>query len=239
MADQVVTYENWRQVSHAFSTSDSTKGARGVLEWAYSTYDDEQIIYASSFGLEAIVLIDLIYEVKQEAKVVFLDTELHFPQTYEVIERVKQRFPKLQIEMKKPALTLDDQGKKYGSALWKRNPNLCCHIRKVIPLQEVLCNKVAWISGLRREQSPTRAKTEFLNKDEKFKNVKICPLIHWTWEEVWEYVKTRNLPYNQLHDQHYPSIGCIPCTNPVYGDEDSRAGRWSGFAKTECGLHTN
>ena len=96
---------------------------------------------------------------------------------------------------------------------------------------------VAWVSGLRRDQSPTRANTNFINKDERFKSVKVCPLIYWTEDEVWDYIKKHDLPYNALHDQHYPSIGCIPCTAPVFDSEDSRAGRWSNFDKTECGLH--
>lgn len=239
MNSRTITYENWEQISHSFSIDDETKGARSVLQWAYETYDNEKIIYASSFGAEAIVLIDLIQEIKPDAHIVFLDTELHFPETYEVIDKIEKRFSQLQIERKKPALTIEQQGAEYGSALWKRDPNLCCQIRKVIPMQEALSTKDAWISGLRRDQSPTRANTQFINKDEKFKNIKICPLIHWTWEEVWEHIRKRDLPYNKLHDRQYPSIGCIPCTNPVSGEGDSRAGRWSGFSKTECGLHTN
>ncbi|SEN61752.1 phosphoadenylylsulfate reductase (thioredoxin) [Mesobacillus persicus] len=233
-----VTYEEWSSISDTFPIGDKTKGARGLLEWAYRVYPEQQIVYASSFGAEAIVLIDLIYQVKPDAHIVFLDTDLHFPETYDVIQKIEERFPTLRIEKKKPELTLDEQREQFGSALWKRDPNKCCEIRKVIPLRETLTSKQAWISGLRREQSPTRANTEFINKDDKFKNIKLCPLIHWTWDEVWEYIKQKDLPYNQLHDQNYPSIGCFPCTQAVGADGDSRAGRWSGSGKTECGLHT-
>lgn len=233
-----VTYENWEQISAAFDDKDETKGAQPVLEWAYSTYPEEQIVYASSFGAEAIVLIDLIQQVKPDAHIVFLDTGLHFLETYEVIDKIEARFPSLRIERKQPAISLEDQAAQYGSALWKRDPNKCCEIRKVIPLRETLTAKQAWISGLRREQSPLRASTEFLNLDEKFRNIKICPLIHWTWEDVWSYIRKQGLPYNKLHDQQYPSIGCFPCTQPVTNDGDSRAGRWAGSSKTECGLHT-
>ena len=139
--------------------------------------------------------------------------------------------------MKKPELTLEEQAEKYNPALWKNNPNQCCYIRKIKPLEEVLGGAIAWISGLRRDQSPTRAKTNFINKDERFKSIKVCPLIYWTEDEVWDYIKHHDLPYNELHDQHYPSIGCIPCTAPVFNSDDSRAGRWSSFEKTECGLH--
>jgi phosphoadenosine phosphosulfate reductase len=232
-----VTFQNWYQISDTFPVEDDSKGARSVLEWAYSQYPDEEIVYASSFGAEAIVLIDLIQQIKPDAHIVFLDTGLHFPETYEVIDKIATRFPKLRIERKLPALTLDEQAGEYGSALWKRDPGQCCNIRKVIPLRETLTAKQAWISGLRREQSPTRANTEFLNKDEKFENIKICPLIHWTWDDVWAYIKEKDLPYNSLHDHQYPSIGCFPCTQPVLAEGDSRAGRWVGSSKTECGLH--
>lgn len=234
-----ITYENWDQFDHTFDSKGEAKGARAVLDWAYQAYSDEQIVYASSFGAEAIVLMDLIHEVKPNAHIVFLDTGLHFPETYQVIDEMKARFPSLKIEKKQPKMTLEEQAAQYGSALWKREPNKCCEIRKVIPLKETLTAKQAWISGLRREQSPTRANTEFINKDEKFKNIKICPLIHWTWDDVWSYIREKNLPYNKLHDEQFPSIGCIPCTQPVLDDGDSRSGRWSGFRKTECGLHTS
>jgi len=233
-----ITYENWSQISETFNHGDYNKGASSVINWAYSTYSTEEIVYASSFGAEAIVLIDLIQQVKPDAHIVFLDTGLHFPETYEVIDQIEALFPALRIERKQSVLSLDEQAAQFGSDLWLRDPNQCCSIRKVTPLQEALALKKAWISGLRREQSPTRVNTEFINKDEKFKNVKICPLIYWTWEDVWAYIRERALPYNTLHDHHYPSIGCSPCTHPVGTNGDSRKGRWMGSGKTECGLHT-
>ncbi|WP_078380531.1 phosphoadenylyl-sulfate reductase [Sutcliffiella halmapala] len=233
----VVTYENWKEISNTFPIEDKTKGARLVLEWAYRVYSPEKIIYASSFGAEAMVLIDLIQEIKQDAHIVFLDTNLHFLETYDVIGKIERRFPKLQINRRRPALTLDEQAAEFGTALWRREPNKCCEIRKVIPLKEALSPKDAWISGLRREQSETRAHTEFVNKDAKFQNIKICPLIHWTWEEVWSYIREKELPFNELHQHGYPSIGCFPCTQAATDKENSRAGRWAGSTKTECGLH--
>ncbi len=231
-----MTYDNWLPESVTFNYGDYTKGASAVIDWAYRVYSEEELVYASSFGAEAIVLIDLIQQIKPDAHIVFLDTGLHFPETYEVIDRIEARFPKLRIERKLPALSLDEQAAQFGSELWLRDPNQCCNIRKVIPLRETLAEKKAWISGLRRDQSPTRANTEFINRDEKFMNVKVCPLIYWTWEDVWAYIRERALPYNILHDQHYPSIGCSPCTQPA-GDGDTRTGRWMGSGKTECGLH--
>ncbi|KAB7668866.1 phosphoadenylyl-sulfate reductase [Bacillus sp. B1-b2] len=219
-----------------FSSDTDTKGALEVLTWAYDMYKEE-IVYACSFGIEGIVLIDLISKVKPDAKIVFLDTDVHFKETYELIEKVKKRYPDLRIEMKKPKLTLEEQAKEYGEELWLTKPNKCCEIRKVIPLHEVLTNPTAWISGLRREQSETRKHTQYLNKDNKFKSIKVCPLIHWTWKDVWRYAHKNSLDYNILHDQGYPSIGCKTCTQPAINMDDLRSGRWSGKGKTECGLH--
>ncbi|WP_141603681.1 phosphoadenylyl-sulfate reductase [Terrilactibacillus laevilacticus] len=220
-----------------FEPNDATKGAESVLEWAYDTYGDS-MIYACSFGAEGIVLIDMISKIKKDATVVFLDTGLHFPQTYELIYKVKKKYPGLRIQMKKPDLTVDEQAEKYGSALWKRQPDQCCYLRKIKPLEDTLSGAVSWLSGLRREQSPSRSKTNFVNKDDRFHSIKICPLIYWTWDDVWDYIKENNLDYNELHDHGYPSIGCFPCTQAVSAGGDSREGRWVGLQKTECGLHT-
>ncbi|WP_026575111.1 phosphoadenylyl-sulfate reductase [Bacillus sp. UNC438CL73TsuS30] len=232
---EILTYENWDE-KRLEAFLDTQPDYFDVLKWAYQEYGDE-IVYACSFGAEGIVLIDLISKVNKTAKIIFLDTGLHFRETYELNDKIKKRYPSLDINMVKPKLALKEQAKEHGEALWTDNPNLCCHIRKVLPLQESLKDVTAWISGLRREQSPTRSQTQYINRDEKFKNIKICPLIHWTWEDVLTYIQLYNLPYNPLHDQGYPSIGCFPCTLPVTDASDSRSGRWTGTSKTECGLH--
>ncbi|WP_147532736.1 phosphoadenylyl-sulfate reductase [Bacillus marasmi] len=216
---------------------DQTKGALNVLTWAYEHYNDDELVYACSFGIEGIVLIDLISKVNDTAKIVFLDTDLHFEETYKLIDEVKKRYPKLRIELRKPSLTLEQQAAEYGDELWKREPNKCCEIRKVIPLNDVLSGTTAWLSGLRREQSETRKSTNFFNQDKKFQSIKICPLIHWTWKDIWRYAHKNDLPYNILHDNGYPSIGCKPCTQPAFNADDMRSGRWTGSGKTECGLH--
>ena len=234
----MLTYSTWQgqEPELEFEVDDTYKGALEVLRWAYNQYGEE-IVYACSFGIEGIVLIDCISKVKPDAKIVFLDTDVHFKETYETIERVKAKYPELRIELKKPSLTLEEQAKEYGPALWERNPNQCCNIRKLIPLNETLKGAKAWISGLRREQSPTRANVEFINLDKRFESIKVCPLIHWTWKDVWRYVSKHDLPYNPLHDKGYPSIGCETCTKPAFTMDDLRSGRWSGQGKTECGLH--
>lgn len=232
----MLTYKTWQEHEQTFETDDGYSGALNVLNWAYGHYGEE-IVYACSFGIEGIVLIDLISKVKPDASIVFLDTDVHFKETYETIDRVKEKYPKLRITMKKPALTLAEQAEQHGDKLWETNPNQCCAIRKLQPLNETLSQSKAWISGLRREQSETRKHVQFINKDDKFQSVKVCPLIHWTWKDVWRYVHKNDLPYNPLHDQGYPSIGCFHCTQPAFSADDLRSGRWSGQGKTECGLH--
>ena len=214
----------------------NNKDALDVLKWAYGQFGEE-LVYACSFGAEGMVLIDLISRVKPDARIVFLDTNLHFAETYDVIEQVRAKYPRLRIEVKQPELTLVEQKEQYGGELWKTEPDTCCRLRKIKPLEDALTGAVAWLSGLRREQSLTRANTQFINQDNRFRSIKICPLIHWTWEDVWNYIRLYELPYNKLHDQKYPSIGCAPCTRQVEGGGDSREGRWSGTGKTECGLH--
>ncbi|SDH41899.1 phosphoadenylylsulfate reductase (thioredoxin) [Alteribacillus persepolensis] len=212
------------------------KDALDVIRWGYKQYGDD-LVYACSFGAEGIVLIDLISKIKADADIVFLDTDFHFKETYELIEKVKQKYPELNITMLKPDLTPEDQAEKEGDRLWESNPDRCCQLRKLNPLENTLNKYSAWMSGLRREQSPTRKNTQFVNKDQRFSSIKICPLIHWTWDDVWMYINTFELPYNPLHDQNYPSIGCMQCTNAVLEGEDLRSGRWAGQGKTECGLH--
>jgi phosphoadenosine phosphosulfate reductase len=236
---QTLTYQNFTSYPElTFSEQDETKGALEVLTWAYGHYGDK-LIYACSFGIEGVVLTDLIATVNPYARIVFLDTDVHFDETYQLIDEMKKRYPTLMIEMKKPELTLEEQALKYGDALWERDPNQCCSIRKITPLNEVLSQGSAWLSGLRREQSETRKHTQFINQDHKFHSIKICPLIHWTWKDVWRYAHNHSLPYNILHDQGYPSIGCKTCTSKALSEDDLRSGRWKGAQKTECGLHAS
>ncbi len=232
-----ITYENWNDETVS-SLLENRRDYLDILKWAYQEYQNN-IVYACSFGAEGIVLIDLIHKVNKEATIIFLDTDLHFTETYDLIDRIKAKYPTLNIKMIKPKITLEKQTEKYGEKLWEKNPNLCCQLRKVVPLQEALSGTKAWISGLRREQSPLRSHTQYINKDEKFKNIKICPLIHWKWDEILSYIELNQLPYNPLHDKGYPSIGCEPCTQPVSNDSDQRSGRWAGQTKSECGLHLN
>ena len=235
----MVTFESWRetQALPEFPADSETKGASELLQWAFDEYG-EKLVYACSFGIEGIVLIELISRIKPDATIIFLDTNYHFKETYETIERVKKRYPQLQIHLQQPGLTIEQQTEQYGLDLWKTNPNQCCDLRKIKPLEEAISPSTAWISGLRREQSELRKSTEYLNLDNRFEKIKVCPLIHWTWKDVWRFAHTNELDYNVLHDQGFPSIGCQVCTKPAFTEEDMRSGRWTGSGKTECGLHT-
>ncbi|KMK76048.1 phosphoadenylyl-sulfate reductase [Alkalihalobacillus pseudalcaliphilus] len=229
---QALKDEDYKKINQLLAKKDSMD----VLKWAFQEFGDE-LVYSCSFGVEGMVLIDLINKVKKDAHIIFLDTDFHFKETYELIKKVKSRYPQLNIELIKPELTPLEQSKQFGEKLWERNPDACCQLRKLIPLEQQLSKKRAWISGLRREQSPTRANTKYVNQDNRFQSIKICPLIHWTEEEIWMYVKLNKLDYNVLHDQQFPSIGCEYCTKPVKEGDDPRSGRWANSTKTECGLH--
>ncbi|MDZ5473957.1 phosphoadenylyl-sulfate reductase [Bacillus sp. 31A1R] len=231
----LLTYETWDN-NEALKINNELKDFMNVLKWAYQEYQD-QIVYACSFGAEGMVLIDLISKINKNARIIFLDTDVHFKETYELIEKIKNKYPTLKIELIKPRLSLAEQAEQFGEKLWEVNPNLCCKLRKVDPLSLQLSGVHAWISGLRRDQSDTRRNVQYINKDDKFNIIKVCPLIHWTWDDVWSYIRINQLPYNELHDQNYPSIGCKTCTIPVEDELDSRAGRWASTNKKECGLH--
>lgn len=192
---------------------------------------------ACSFGAEDMVLLDMLMKIDSNANVFYLDTDVLFKETYELRDKAVKKYGIPNLRQVRSLLTLEEQVEKHGDALWTRDPNACCNIRKVEPLTRVLSEYDGWITGIRRDQAPTRANSQVFEQDAKFGLVKVNPLVTWTNEQVWDYIKEHDVPYNVLHDQGYPSIGCVHCTRPVKPGEDPRAGRWSGFEKTECGLH--
>jgi len=195
-----------------------------------------KISLACSFGAEDMLLVDALSRIRPGARVFYLDTGLLFDETYQLIELAKKKFP-LQFERVATELSVQAQEKLHGPALWSRLPDQCCQIRKVEPLKHMLSTLDAWITGIRREQAPSRAQAQIREWDSKFQLVKFNPLALWSIKDVWKYIHKYEVPYNPLHDRNYPSIGCIPCTAPVLPGQDPRSGRWAGFAKTECGLH--
>jgi len=232
MAEMRWTPEEFAEVSAALEG----QGPAAALRWAYEQFPHEEIALACSFGSEDVALVDMISKVAPDARLFYLDTNFLFPETYDVIAKVRETYP-IRMEQVLPLLTPEEQAAQHGGELWRRDPDACCGIRKVEPLKRVLGGLNAWITGIRREQSPTRANAHVVEWDQKFGLVKINPLVAWTDKDVWTYIVENNVPYNVLHDQGYPSIGCTYCTRAVKPGEDPRAGRWSGFQKTECGLH--
>lgn len=224
---------SWNVVAQHLSNANLTQ----ILEWAIRKFG-EKLTLACSFGAEDVVLVDALQRIPGGKKVdiFYLDTDLHFPETYETRDRLEERYG-IRFKRVTPDLTLDEQQASYGPALWRQDPNQCCYLRKVQPLEKTLSEYDAWMTGIRREQSPTRRNAQIVEVDQRFRLTKVNPLVHWTSEDVWAYIRERDVPYNPLHDERYPSIGCAPCTRPVHEGEDLRSGRWSGFQKTECGLH--
>lgn len=223
---------NWLRTTQAFAES---WAAEEVLDWALHRFE-RKIAMASGFGPEGIVLIDMAVGLRPDVRVFTLDTGLLFPETYELMSEVERRYG-IKVERLKPALTVEEQDRQHGASLRSRTPDRCCYMRKVEPLRTKLSTLGAWITAIRRDQTPDRTHAEKIEWDAKFGLVKINPLSDWTSDMVWDYVRENGLPYNTLHDQGYPSIGCAPCTRPVAAGEDPRSGRWAGFAQTECGLH--
>ncbi|MCP1312326.1 phosphoadenylyl-sulfate reductase [Paenibacillus tyrfis] len=205
-----------------------------LLSWAVESFPN--ITLACSFGAEDVVLVDMLQKVSPKTDIFYLDTNVHFQETYETRDRLQQHYG-VEFVQVLPKLTLAEQAQQFGEELWKSAPNQCCNIRKVDPLTDILKNYDAWITGIRRDQAPTRANSKKVEYDVKFGLIKFNPLADWTSEDVWSYIRSNNIIYNPLHDRNYPSIGCEHCTRQVVAGEDPRAGRWAGFEKTECGLH--
>jgi phosphoadenosine phosphosulfate reductase len=209
--------------------------AEEVIGWGIAEFGEELAI-ASSFGAEDVVLIDLAAKLTPRFRIFTLDTDFLFPETYSLIERIEERYG-MTVERTRAEFTPEEQARVMGEALWTRQPDVCCNLRKVEPLTKKLAELSAWITGIRRDQSPTRANARKIEWDERFGLVKLNPLADWTWDDLWQHIRAHGVDYNPLHDRNYPSIGCTHCTRSVLPGEDPRAGRWSWTAKTECGLH--
>ncbi len=222
----------------AFATEGATRFENESPEAiiAYAAEKFQSLTLACSFGAEDVVLVDMLHRISPKTDIFYLDTDFHFKETYETRDRLAERYG-IQFVQVKPKLTPEEQAEAHGDELWKREPNACCNIRKVDSLIHILGQYEAWITGVRRDQAPTRANTKKVEYDYKFGLVKFNPLASWTSEDVWNYIRDNNVIYNPLHDQNYPSIGCHYCTRQVMPGEDPRAGRWAGSEKTECGLH--
>jgi thioredoxin-dependent adenylylsulfate APS reductase len=209
--------------------------AAEALAWAAARFPG-QVAFATGFGAEGCVVLDLVARERLAIDVFTLDTGLLFPETYALWRRLEERYD-ISIRAVRPAQTLWQQVLAHGEALWERQPDRCCALRKVEPLRQALAGHAAWVSAIRREQTPDRAAARVVEWDDRFGLVKLNPLASWSHADVWSYVEERRVPVSPLHARGYASIGCEPCTSPVRPGEDPRAGRWRGREKTECGLH--
>ena len=209
--------------------------AQRVLAWAFDTFGSEVAI-SSAFGAEGMALIDIASRLHRKFRIFTLDTDFLFPETYNLMDRVEQRYG-ITIEKTYSLLSPEEQERVHGASLWSREPDQCCNLRKIEPLRRKLSELRAWITSIRRDQTAARAVAHKIEWDEKFGLIKINPIVDWTSTQIWQYIRKHDVPYNLLHDIGFPSIGCMHCTRAVRPGEDARAGRWSGFAKTECGLH--
>ncbi|MEM1228230.1 MAG: phosphoadenylyl-sulfate reductase [Planctomycetota bacterium] len=208
-----------------------------ILRWAVDRFAPH-FTMATAFGPEGMTIIHMLAEIAPETPIFNLETGYQFKETLELRERVKSRYG-IEVEYKYPSMDVESFEAHHGGPLYKTNPNLCCFERKIRVLHEAARGWHAWASAIRRDQSDDRAKAPIVGWDKKFQLVKVSPLANWTKKDVWSLISKHEIPYNPLHDRGYPSVGCQPCTRSVQPGEDERAGRWSGFQKTECGLHTS
>ncbi len=208
-----------------------------IIRWAVDRFFPK-LTMATAFGPEGCVIIHMLAKIEPRTPVFNLETGYQFDETLELRDRIAARYG-IEVELKRPELTVAEYEARHGGPLYKTNPDQCCFDRKITVLRQAIVGMHGWMSGIRRDQSPDRAQAPIVGWDRKFNLVKISPLANWTKSDVWKLIVDEDIPYNPLHDQGYPSIGCWPCTRSVvFGEADERAGRWSGSAKTECGLHS-
>jgi phosphoadenosine phosphosulfate reductase len=219
----------------ALAAAEALEGAPAeeIAKWATDTFGERFCVTSS---MADAVVAHLFSRVSPGVDVVFLDTGLHFPETLKVRDTVV-RTMNVNVRSIRPRLTVGQQDGEYGPRLFARSPDECCFLRKVEPLERALGEYDAWATGLRRDESPTRANTPVVAFDAKKGKVKVNPIAAWTSDDVDAYISRWNVPVNELFKKGYGSIGCWPCTRRTKAGEDPRAGRWAMFEKTECGLH--
>jgi phosphoadenosine phosphosulfate reductase len=205
-----------------------------ILSWAVEQFP--HVGFATGFGVEGCVLVDVIARARLPIDVFTLDTGLLFPETEALWRRLEERY-EVRIRARRPERSVAQQAAEFGERLWEREPERCCAMRKVAPLREALAGLDAWVTAIRRDQTRERSGIRILEWDDRFGLAKVNPLANWTASDVWLYVRENDVPFNPLHERGYPSIGCVPCTSPVRPGEEPRAGRWRGREKKECGIH--
>jgi phosphoadenosine phosphosulfate reductase len=211
------------------------KQPQDVLRWAIEEFYP-RLTMATAFGPEGNCIIHMLAEIEPRVRIFNLDTGYQFPETLELRERIKRRYG-IAVEMMRPEQTVKEYEEEHGGPLYVHRPDQCCFDRKIVPLRRAIAGYDAWISAIRRDQTSDRARASVVQWDSKFELVKVNPLLAWTKKDVWSFIVKHDIPYNPLHDQGYPSVGCWPCTQPVTNGDDDRSGRWTGKVKKECGLH--
>ena len=213
----------------------ANESPQSILRWAVNRYYP-RLTMATAFGAEGCCLIHMLADIEPRVRIFNLETGYQFQETLDLRERIKDRYG-IEVEYIRPEMSVAEYETEHGGPLYTIRPDQCCHDRKVIPLRQAILGYDAWISAIRSDQTAYRAVAGVVQWDAKFSLVKINPLLSWTKKDVWGFITRHDVPYNPLHDQNYPSIGCWPCTRPITEGEDDRAGRWSGTIKKECGLH--
>ena len=209
---------------------------REILRWGVEQFYPK-LTMATAFGPEGCAILHMLAEIEPSVRVFNLDTGYQFAETLQLRDRIAARYG-IRVDLVGARESVAEYEAANGGPVYSRDPDRCCHDRKIIPLRRAIVGYDAWISSIRADQSAHRARADVVGWDAKFGLVKINPLLRWTHNEVWAFVIANDVPYNPLHDQNYPSIGCWPCTRAVAQGQDERAGRWAGQAKTECGLHS-
>lgn len=227
------TDEEWKALAEQAGRDLEDASALEILRWAVDTFGERFCVTSS---MEDAVVAHLASRARPGVDVVFLDTGYHFPETIGTRDAVAAVMDVNVITLT-PKQSVAEQDAEFGAKLHDRNPDLCCAMRKVKPLEEGLTSYSAWATGLRRDESPTRANTPVVGWDEKRRKVKVSPIARWTQDDVDAYVNEHGVLTNPLLMDGYGSVGCAPCTRRLLEGEDARAGRWSGNAKTECGIH--
>ncbi|HXU34782.1 MAG TPA: phosphoadenylyl-sulfate reductase [Blastocatellia bacterium] len=206
-----------------------------TLRWAIDEFD-RSVTIATGFGMEGVALIDMAVKINPCIDVFFLDTAFLFPETYDLRRRLEDRYH-IKISAYETDITPEQQALRFGAALWAKDPDLCCRLRKLEPLKDALRGRRAWITAIRHGQTPERSLARVVEWDYQWRLIKINPLVRWTTQDVRAYIAKNNVPFNPLHDHGYPSIGCTHCTRAIGKDQHERDGRWPGHEKRECGMH--
>jgi len=222
------------QVEEA-ATALEGKSTDEILEWAFATFGDG-LGFMTALGYSGLVLMDFVRRRRPDMEIFTIDTGHLFPETIELRERLAREWG-IRFTVLRPLMPMAELERIVGPNPWSVNPDLCCHYLKVEPLLRVIHTRAAWLSAVRRDQSATRADADVVEMDGRG-TIKVQPMVSWTSERAWDYIRSHKVPYSPLHDRGYLSVGCVHCTSPVKPGEHERSGRWNSQPKLECGIHT-